>query len=119
MTDSSPPSTPQVPSETDTAVSAWMGAQGWHVAPARWYQDPDGGFHIWEEATPRVGGSHALWLTESIVRRLPAAQLVGVLTSEDVADEIRISRKIRIEERGEEYRVSVVSRSSGEWKRGE
>jgi len=119
MMDLTPESPPPVPAETDEAVSAWMGAQGWRVAPARWYLDPDGGFHIWQEDTPRVGGTHALWVTDSMVRRLPAQQLVAVLNSEDVADEIRISRKIRIEERGDEYRVSVVSRGSWEWKRAE
>lgn len=118
MTDSASAS-PQVPAETDAAVSAWMGARGWRVAPARWYLDPDGGFHIWQEDTPRVGGSHALWVTESIARRLSAEQLVAVLNREDVGEEIRISRKIRIEQRGDEYRVSVVSRSSGEWNRAE
>jgi hypothetical protein len=51
-----------------------------------------------------------------MVRRLRAAQLVEALSSEDVADEIRISIKVRIQERGDGYRVSAVSRSSGEWR---
>lgn len=119
MTDSTSESLPQVPAGTDAAVAAWMGQQGWHVAPARWHMDPDMGFHIWEEEGPKPGGTHALWVSEFMVRRLSAPQLVEALNREDVADEIRISLKIRIQNRGDEYRVSVVSRSSGEFKRPE
>ncbi|MDQ3223980.1 MAG: hypothetical protein M3Q75_11000, partial [Gemmatimonadota bacterium] len=61
----------------------------------------------------------ALWISESMVRRLSAEQLVETLNSEDIGEEIRISIKIRIEERGDGYRVSAVSRKSGEWKRAE
>jgi hypothetical protein len=110
---------PQVPPETDAAVAAWMGSQGWHVAPARWQMDPDAGFHVWQEEEPTGERSHALWVSESMVRHLSAQQLVHVLNSEDMAQEIRISFKIRIQERGSEYRVSVVPRSSGEWRRQE
>jgi hypothetical protein len=42
-----------------------------------------------------------------------------VLDSEGMADEIRISLKMRIQERGDGYRVSIVSRRSGEWKKQE
>ncbi|MEA2722772.1 MAG: hypothetical protein QOH59_543, partial [Gemmatimonadales bacterium] len=42
---------------------------------------------------------------------------IGVLDSEEMAQEIRISLKVRIEERGAEYRISVVPRRSGEWPR--
>jgi hypothetical protein len=94
-----------------------MGTFGWRVAPGRWHLDPDGGFHIWQETAPNTGGSHALWISESMITRLSAPQVIEVLNSEDVANEIRISIKIRIQERGAEYRVSVVSRASGEWKK--
>jgi hypothetical protein len=53
------------------------------------------------------------------LRDLSAEQLVGVLNREGVAEEIRISFKVRIEERGNEYRVSVVPRRSGESRRQE
>lgn len=114
MTD--PGSNPQVPPESDAAIAAWMRKQGWNVAPARWEMDPEMGFHVWEEEKPR-GASHALWISEPMVRRRSAKQLVEVLNSEEMAQEIRISLKVRIEERGTEYRVSVVPRRSGEWRR--
>ena len=110
-------SDPKVPGATDAAVTAWMGKQGWRSAPGRLHLDPDGGFYIWQEQGPKPGGTHALWVSETMVRRLSAERIVEALDREDVADEIRVSLKIRIEERGDEYRVSVVSRSSGEWKR--
>lgn len=114
----SPGSAPEVPRETNTALMEWMGKQGWVVAPARWEQDPEAGFHVWQEDRPgRV--SHALWISESMVRRLSAEQLVSVLDREEMAQEIRISLRVRIEERGTEYRISVVPRRSGEWPRQE
>jgi hypothetical protein len=42
-----------------------------------------------------------------------------VLDSEGMAEEIRISLKMRIQERGDGYRVSIVSRRSGEWRKQE
>jgi hypothetical protein len=81
--------------------------------------DPETGFHVWQEERPAAGGSHALWISESMVRHLSAEQLVQVLNSEGMAEEIQISLKVRIQERGDEYRVSVVSRRSGEWPRQE
>jgi hypothetical protein len=102
--------------ETDAAVAAWMKEQGWTVGPARWEIEPEGGFHVWQELGLPPGRSHALWVSESMIRHLSAEQLVRVLDSEDMAQEIRISLRMRIEERGSEYRVSVVSRRSGEWK---
>jgi hypothetical protein len=54
-----------------------------------------------------------------MLRRLSPEQLVGVLNSEGIAEEIRINFKVRIEERGDEYRVSVVPRRSGESRRQE
>jgi hypothetical protein len=117
MTEPTPASHPRVPAETDAAIIEWMGAFGWRVAPGRWHLDPDGGFHIWQETARTTGGVHALWISEPIIKRLPAPQLIEVLNGEDVANEIRISTKIRIQERGAEYRVSVVSRASGEWKK--
>jgi hypothetical protein len=96
-----------------------MGKHGWHVAPAQWKMDPEAGFHVWQETEPTAGKSHALWIAESMVQNLSAEQLVNVLDSEGMADEIRISLKMRIQERGNGYRVSIVSRRSGEWRRQE
>jgi hypothetical protein len=81
--------------------------------------DPEAGFHVWQETEPTAGRSHALWIAESMVRYLAAEQLVQVLNNEGVADDIRISFKIRIEERGDGYRVSIVPRRSGEWRKQE
>jgi hypothetical protein len=117
MTDTTPASHPLVPADTDLAVTEWMRTLGWHVAPGRWHLDPDGGFHIWQETAPTSGGTHALWISESLIKRLSAPQVIEVLNGEDVANEIRISIKIRIQERGAEYRVSAVSRASGEWEK--
>lgn len=119
MTDFTLGSNPQVPPESNTAIVAWMGSHGWNVAPARWEMDPEAGFHVWQEAKPTAGGSHALWVSESMVRHLSAEQLVQVLDSEDMAEEIRISFKVRIQQRGDGYRVAVVPRRSGEWPRQE
>jgi hypothetical protein len=75
--------------------------------------EPEAGFYVWQEHDPPLGRSHALWISESMVRKLSAGELVRVLDQEQVAEELRISFKIRIEERGDEYRVSVVPRRSG------
>ena len=106
---------PPVPPEKDAAIAAWMKEHGWDVAPARWRMEPEAGFHVWQEIGAMPGRAHALWLSEALVRHLSADQLVNVMDAEKIAEEIRISLKIRIEERGDEYRVSVVSRFSGEW----
>ena len=119
MTEFAVGSDPQVPPGSDAAVIAWMGKQGWNVAPARLEMDSDFGFHVWQEDGETPGRSHALWISESMVRHLSAEQLVKVLDSEDMAQEIRISFKVRIQERGAEYRVSVVPRRSGGWKKPE
>ena len=103
----------------DAAVSAWMRNQGWIVGPPRWEMDPETRFYVWQEAEPATGRSHALWVAESMLTHLSAEQLVAVLNSEGLAEEIRISFKVRIEERGDEYRVSVVPRRSGESRRQE
>ena len=87
---------PQVPPETNAAIVAWMGNRGWRVTPARWEMDPEAGFHVWQETEPTAGKSRALWIAESMVRRLSVEQLVNVLDSEGMAEEIRISYKIRI-----------------------
>lgn len=118
-TDLTPGSTPQVPPESNAAIVAWMGTQGWKVAPARWEMDPEAGFHVWQETEATAGKSHALWIAEPMVRHLSAEQLVNVLNNEGMAEEIRISFKMRIQERGDGYRVSIVSRRSGEWRRQE
>jgi hypothetical protein len=103
----------------DAAVAAWMRNQGWSVGPSRWETDPETRFCVWQEEEPPIGRSHALWVAESMLQRLSAEQLVGVLDREGLADEIRINFKIRIEERGDEYRVSPVPRRSGESRRVE
>lgn len=107
---------PDLPPDTDAAVAQWMRDHGWDAFPARWEREPEIGFHVWQDE-PALGRSHALWIAESMVRRLSAQQLVDVLRSEDVAEEIQINFKVRIEERGSEYRISPVPRSSGEQRR--
>lgn len=93
-----------------------MKQHGWTVAKARWVVEPESGFHVWQETGKLPGISHALWISESMVRRVPADKLIEVLDSLEMDQELRISVRMRIEERGSEYRVSVVSRRSGEWK---
>lgn len=115
----SPGATPEVPPKTDAALVRWMGEQGWVVAPARFEVDAEVGFHVWQEQGRSPGTSHALWVSEPMIRHLSAAQIVDVLEREEMAQEIRISLRIRIEERGTEYRISVVPRRSGEWPRQE
>jgi hypothetical protein len=109
--------TPRLPAETDSAVAAWMRRHGWNVLPARLELDPDRDFHVWQEDEPAMGRSHALWVDEAMVRHLSAAELVDVLNQEGVVEDIRVSFKVRIEERGAEYRVSPVPRRSGESRR--
>ncbi|HEX7335992.1 MAG TPA: hypothetical protein VF252_02195 [Gemmatimonadales bacterium] len=109
---------PDLPPDTDAAVAQWMRDHGWDAFPARWETEPESGFHVWQDE-PAVGRPHALWIAESMVRHLSAGQLVEVLRSEGVAEEIRINFKVRIEERGAEYRISPVPRSSGEQRRME
>ena len=94
-----------------------MRQHGWDPDPARWQMDPDTGFYIWQESEPAQSRSHALWVEDAMVRHLSPEQLLQVLDSEAVAEEIRISFKVRIEERGAEYRVSVVPRRSGEFRK--
>ncbi|HEV7365983.1 MAG TPA: hypothetical protein VGN76_09085 [Gemmatimonadales bacterium] len=103
--------------ESDAAVTAWMKRQGWKVFPARREEDPDMVFYIWQEDEPSIGRSHSLWIDEAMLQDLSAEQLVQVLDRERVAEEIRINFKVRIQERGAEYRVSVVPRRSGEQRR--
>jgi hypothetical protein len=108
---------PSVPRDSDVAVAAWLRSKGWDVGSARWETEPELGFYIWQEETPSIGRSHALWVSEPMVRHLTAEELVDVLNREGVAEDIRINFKVRIEERGAEYRVSVVPRKSGEFRR--
>ncbi|HEY8195384.1 MAG TPA: hypothetical protein VIG04_00285 [Gemmatimonadales bacterium] len=108
-----------MPPEINAAVIAWMGEQGWKVGPARWETEPEAGFHVWQENGGLARISRALWVSESMVRHLKTEQLIGVLDREEMAQEIRISLKVRIEERGAEYRISVVPRRSGEWPKQE
>jgi hypothetical protein len=110
---------PRLPPETDSAVAAWMRRLGWNVSPARWESDPERGFHVWQEDEPAIGRSHALWVDEFMVRHLSAEELVKVLNQEGVVEDIRVSFRVRIEERGAEYRVSPVPRRSGESRRQE
>jgi hypothetical protein len=110
---------PSVPQGTDTAVAAWLRSHGWRVTPARWEVEPELGFYVWQEEAPSNGRSHALWISEPMVRRLTPDELAAVLNREGVAEDIRINFKVRIEERGAEYRVSVVPRKSGEFRKQE
>jgi hypothetical protein len=93
--------------------------QGWLVDGGRWEADPENQFYVWQEDEPAIGRSHALWVSASMLRDLSARQLVEVLEREGMAQEIRINFKVRIEERGSEYRVSPVPRRSGESRRVE
>jgi hypothetical protein len=95
---------------------AWMKQHGWTVAKARFETEPESRFHVWQETGRSPGTAHSLWISESMVRNLSADQLIGVLDSLEMDQELRISLRMRIEERGSEYRISVVSRRSGEWK---
>jgi hypothetical protein len=106
----------QVPPEIDAAVIAWMRQHGWTVGPARWDMIAETGFHVWREDLAE-GRAHALWVSESMIRDLSAEQLIRVLEDEDMAQEIRISLRVLIHERGAGYRVSVVPRRSGGWQR--
>lgn len=119
MEESTPGSKAQVPPTTDRAIVAWMKIQGWNAASARWEMDPETGFHVWQEEEPNIGRSHALWIAEPMIRHLSAERLVAVLNDEEVAEEMRISFKVRIQERGDGYRVSTVPRSSGEFRRAD
>ena len=74
------------------------------------------GFYVWQEEVSSIGKVHALWLDEAMIRHLKAKELVQLLERESVAEEIRINYKVRIEERGAGYRVSVVPRRSGEFR---
>jgi hypothetical protein len=105
--------------KNDAVVVAWMERFGWKVSNGRRVQDPDLVFYIWQEDEPSVGRSHALWIDESMLADLSPEQLVEVLDREGVAQEIRINFKVRIQERGAEYRISVVPRRSGEQRRVE
>jgi hypothetical protein len=116
MTDTTPGSTPRVPPKTDMAMVAWMKQHGWTVAKAQWEMESEMGFHVWQETGKSHGTAHAVWVSDSMIRRLSADQLIAVLDKEEMDQEIRISIRMRIEERGSEYRISVVSRRSGEWK---
>ena len=107
---------PQLDPHREAAVARWMRSHGWNVLPAWWQMEPEAGFFVWQEETPSQGRSHALWVSDSMVASLAAEQLVEVLNREGLADEIRINFKVRIEERGAEYRVSVVPRRSGEFR---
>jgi len=91
-----------------------MRGRGWQVNPVRWQtEEPNMGFYVWQEEVSSIGKVHALWLDEAMIRHLKAKELVQVLERESVAEEIRINYKVRIEERGAGYRVSVVPRKSG------
>ena len=108
---------PPVPQDSDISVAAWLRSRGWDVGSARWEMEPELGFYVWQERIPSNGRSHALWISEPMVRHLTPQELVDVLNREGVAEDIRINFRVRIEERGAEYRVSVVPRKSGEFRR--
>lgn len=110
---------PDLPPESDAAIAAWMRNQGWKVVPARREMEPETGFYVWQEDEPRIGRSHALWVAEYMLRHLSAEQLINVLNSEHLAEEIRVNFKVRLEERGDGFRISIVPRRSGESRRQE
>lgn len=98
-------------------MAAWLKSHGWKVGRSRWETEPELGFYVWQEESPSDGKSHALWISEPMIRHLTPEELIEVLNREGVAEDIRINFKVRIEERGAEYRVSVVPRKSGEFRR--
>ena len=110
---------PSVPPERDAAVSAWMSRHGWKTAGARWEVEPESGFYVWEEEAVDGKRTHALWIEEAMLQHLTAEELIQVLDREGMVEEIRISFRVRIEERGAEYRISVVPRKSGGFRRPE
>jgi hypothetical protein len=104
----------RLPTETDAAVSRWMRHHGWEAASTGYRElGPGRGFYAWEESKPESVRAHGLWIAESMGRQLPAAELLVVLEREGVAREIRINFRVRIEERGAEYRIALVPRHSG------
>jgi hypothetical protein len=110
---------PELPAGADAAITGWMKRHGWTVLPARREKDPDAAFYVWQEDVFRVGRPHALWVEEPVIGHLPPDELIRVLDREGVAEEIRINFRVRIQQRGAEYRVSPVPRRSGEQKRQE
>jgi hypothetical protein len=116
MKGSTPSSSPQVPPEIDAAVIAWMRQHGWKVTPAHWELGTEAGFHVWQEDLVE-GRAHALWVSESMIRNLSAKELLRVLDEEDMPQELRISLRVLIHERGAGYRVAAVPRRSGGWQR--
>jgi hypothetical protein len=85
--------------------------------PVWWQKEPEAGFFVWQEDGSAKGKSHALWISDSLALALDAEQLVGVLERQGLAEDIRVSFKVKIEERGAEYRVSIVPRRSGEFRK--
>jgi hypothetical protein len=105
----------RIPPETDAEVVRWMNGHGWKVGPAVRRQEPEGSFYVWQEDGGHVT-SHSLWVAEEMTSKLKADELISVFKRERLAEDIRISFRIRIEERGTEYRVSLVPRRSGEFR---
>jgi hypothetical protein len=93
-----------------------MTRHGWRVAPARWEMDPETGFFVWQEQKAQ-GEAHAVWVAEQMVRHLSAGELVNVLDREGVAEDLRISFRVQIQERGDEYRVRPAPRRPRESRR--
>ena len=102
--------------ETDAHVMRWMAAHGWRVGPALRHTEPEGGFYVWREDSPGEVKSHALWVAETMVHNLRPDELMAVFKRERIAEDLKISFRLRIEERGTDYRVSLVPRRSGEFK---
>jgi hypothetical protein len=92
-----------------------MNSHGWKVEAAVRRQEPEGTFYVWREDGGHVT-SHSLWVSDEMISKLRADELIGVFKRERLAEDIKISFRIRIEERGTEYRVSLVPRRSGEFK---
>ena len=92
-----------------------MHGHGWKVGPAIRHLEPEGGFYVWREDSDGVK-SHSLWVAETMVHNFRPDQLVEIFKRERLAEDLRVSFRIRIEERGTDYRVSLVPRRSGEFK---
>jgi hypothetical protein len=93
-----------------------MTGHGWRVAPAQWAMDPETGFYVWQEQKAQ-GEVYALWAAEPMIGHLSARELVDVLNSEGVAEDLRTSFRVQIQERGDEYRVRPAPRRPRESRR--
>ena len=110
------PDNSRIHPDTDAEVVRWMNGHGWKVGAAVRHEEPEGGFYVWREDGGKEVNSHTLWVAETMVSKLGPQELIAVFKRERLAEDLRISFRIRIEERGTEYRVSLVPRRSGEFR---